>query len=163
MEFMNLIGKSFILGLLTSLFYLPDIYFLSYSKIQAIKAYSIQSLHDAICVYFLFLYTSSMFHMDHYVKVNALYAIIICLFSIYKRCILTVIYNSIMELPSCSRYIPIWQRFLNGYENETTVCFHDSMFSTHVWLKDHILQSSMMILLNCRWIFFPKMNVRLPF
>jgi len=149
---MNKIIQSYILGCISSLYFIPEIISLTTSIHIIISGLLIQSLHDAICIYFFILFIQS-FQKDkkYLLGLNCLHGLIMILFCFYKRCILTLLYNHIMGIDMCKRYIPIWQRISNiilvSYESEDT-CFIENYKNTYLWLNNHILQSSLVLLSN---------------
>lgn len=146
---MNRILKSYVLSLCTSLYFIPDIYFLSNTWSQCLLAYFIQSIHDWICIYFLWIYLFAYVDRSLYVRIHLLYLIILFSFCMFKQCILTILYNRLLELPSCSHYIPLWKRLFLIHPKHQPCVQH---MTIHVWLDGHLFQSFMMILLNVWWM-----------
>jgi hypothetical protein len=150
-----LIKRSLILSTISSIYFLEEISEKSKNIFQFIIAYTIQNIHDFVCIYFIFIYIYSFFDNKHHVQINTLYTLIMFLFSIYKRCILTLMYNYVLDLSMCTRYIPIWQRLINIIitNHNNTFCIEEDKYkSTYMWLNDHIFQSGMMITLNMFWM-----------
>lgn len=137
------------MGMITSLYFLPEIigHFKSFDKL--ILAYLVQGVHDGICILFLWLGISCFYDMRYIMYINTMYSLVMICFAFYKRCVLTLLYNHILDLPACNRYIPIWQRILDVlfYEPMKNQCRHD-VNHTYLWLNDHIVQSFFMLMIN---------------
>lgn len=112
----------------------------------ALAAVVIQSLHDAVCIAFFALYLSCLRDNRRVAVLNTFYTILMCSFSIWKRCVLTLAYNRVLGLPACTRYVPLWQRVYNSLPVAT--CADDPLRATYLWLNDHVFQSGLMVLLN---------------
>jgi len=150
---------SLVSGSITCLYYASEIFTLSKNPLQFLVSYAIQSFHDAVCIYFILVFCLSYHSKTYYIQLNCLYTFIMFLFSIYKRCILTLLYNHTLGLPMCTRYVPIWQRIRILQNPLYQLCQNDLYKSTYLWLNDHIFQSGMMILINLRWLFLENINV----
>ena len=154
-----------VLSAFTSSYYFVEIaqhHRLFYRTLLAIL---VQWAHDGVCVLFILLFCQSIYQILHrdnsidtraIVQLNALYTVIMFFFSIYKRCILTLWYNAILGLPVCTRYIPIWKRFMvypvyvtcHYASNTTDTAPVTDIVATMSWLNDHILQSGLMVVVN---------------
>lgn len=135
---------------LTSMYYIDEIYVSSETFIHFFVAYLVQASHDWVCVYFVCIYFYAFYSPYYYVQLNLLYTRIMFLFSVYKRCILTLLYNHVLGLLMCTRYIPLWQRAV--HITSSTLCVEDDRYkTTYLWLNDHIFQSCMMIFVNLFW------------
>ena len=149
---------SLVLGSITSvLYYGREIVELSPTIYIGISALVVQGLHDAVCIAFLLLYMYCVVRLRDYerlILLNGFYTIIMCLFSFYKRCILTLMYNDLLSLPECTRYVPIWRRIYNSVH--PFVC--DEEKTTYLWLNDHVFQSGLMVVLNVRWLILSMKN-----
>jgi hypothetical protein len=147
-----LILRSFIIGCITSIYFIPEIVQYTPSSIFLFTtAFIIQGLHDGVCLLFFGLYINSFRDTLIYLHLlNCLHGVIMMLFCYYKRCVLTLVYNHVIGIDMCTRYIPIWQRFYNYITpqlvNET--CFLDDYRTTYLWLNNHILQSMLVFSTN---------------
>lgn len=150
----------FYIGMISSIYFLPEIIIHSKNTRDLFISYVIQSFHDGVCFYFILVYFLALYNLFYYIQLNTLYTLIMVLFSFYKRCILTLIYNSILNLPACTRYIPVWQRLYNMFDSGIRVCNNNNYQSTYLWLNDHIFQSGMMIIMNIRWLFLIQMRYK---
>jgi hypothetical protein len=143
-------------GFLTAMYFLPEIFQNSRnSPIVFLTASGIQMVHDAVCVLFVGLFWNTVkFRSVYYLLIlNMMHCIVMMLFCYYKRCILTLMYNHILDLEVCVRYIPIWQRFHNWvYPVAEKVCggfWEGNQYQfTYMWLNNHILQSFIVFLTN---------------
>lgn len=158
---MRMIKKSLFLGAITSLYFIPEIYKHSDNIIIFLFAYNIQIIHDAICI-LLILLISSCFkthkngdfeQSNNIIYVNILHSTIMICFCYYKRCVLTLLYNYILDIDMCIRYIPIWQRIFNTILNNSELfCYEIEEYkNTYLWLNNHIFQS---LLVLCSNIYF---------
>jgi hypothetical protein len=146
------IKRCFHVACLTSLYYIDEIYVSSRTLVHFFLAYLVQALHDWVCLYFVCIYVYAFQKKTFYIQLNSLYTLIMFLFSVYKRCVLTLVYNYILGLPMCTRYIPLWQRLV--HMTSRTLCVEDDRYkTTYLWLNDHIFQSCMMILVNVYWLY----------
>jgi hypothetical protein len=119
------------------------------NPLLAIFSLTIQTLHDAVCILFVILFLRTCYYRSNYylLNLNMLHCIVMMLFCYYKRCVLTLVYNYLLNLPMCSRYIPIWQRCFNMLTTPT-VCSLESYRYTYLWLNNHIIQSLIVLLAN---------------
>jgi hypothetical protein len=133
-----MIRQSFMIASFTSLYYMPEIVanFSSFSSL--VGATLVQILHDAICILFVIIIIDIFYRrsLKQLLYLNIMHCSAMGLFAYYKRCILTLLYNELLSLPMCSRYIPIWQRFLTAISND---CLAD-IETTYLWLNDHIIK-----------------------
>lgn len=145
--------RSFLIGGATSLYYAPEIiaHFPSYTNL--FLAMSVQATHDAVCIMFFLVFVRSMWTRSviDVLLINIMHCVAMALFAYYKRCILTLVYNDLLLLPSCTRYIPIWQRVLNYIysEMDKSQCINDYQ-NTYLWLNDHIIKSIIVCITNVR-------------
>lgn len=95
----------------SSLYFLKEIQENSTSIIIFVNAYLLQWVHDWICfIFFNTIYSKSVMNLLY---LNILHSIIMIQFCYYKRCVITLMYNWMLNIPMCNRYIPIWQRCFN--------------------------------------------------
>lgn len=155
------IQTSFLIGAVSSLYYIPEIiaHFPCWSNL--FLSVIVQITHDAVCILFLFVFIRSMW-THSVVKVlflNIMHCIAMALFAYYKRCILTLVYNDLLLLPSCTRYIPIWQRIINYIEMDRKhvrcIIGHD-FYNTYLWLNDHIIKSIIVCIANINCLVHQK-------
>ena len=146
----NPITLSLLIGFFSSFYFLEEIYNaapLSGAWFLKPTAFATQVVHDGVCVYFFCLTISSLWSLRNLLLLNILHGLVMALFCYYKRCVLTLVYNYLLDLPMCSRYIPIWQRCFNMM-TAPTVCSLDSYRYTYLWLNNHIIQSMIVLLAN---------------
>lgn len=127
------IRLSLFIGFLSSFYFLEEIYNAnpsSYVWILKPVAFANQVVHDGVCVYFFCLTISSLWSLRNLLLLNVLHGLIMALFCYYKRCVLTLVYNYFLDLPMCSRYIPIWQRCFNMI-TVSNVCSLESHYTVH--------------------------------
>lgn len=137
-------------GSITGLYYLEEISKYSKNIPVFLASYFIVSLHDAVCIFFILTFLHAYHNISFFITLNVLYTFIMFLFSIYKRCVLTLLYNYVLGLPMCVRYIPIWQRIFS--QVSSSFCTNDDKYkTTYLWLNDHIFQSGMMLFMNTLW------------
>ena len=145
----NELGWSFALGGVTSIYYWPEIIARFSSAPVFFAGLSIQMIHDGVCFLFVALVMTSIWErsIPKLLILNMIHCGAMGFFAYYKRCILTLVYNNLMGLPSCTRYIPIWQRCIHGFVQ--TQC-HDAnnINNTYLWLNDHIIKSVIVCLAN---------------
>lgn len=155
-----MISKLVVSSIFTSFYYIPEIYENANTIFIFGTSFGIQILHDFICFYFAYLLLFSMFYNSKLIELTLFYCSIMFLFSIYKRCVLTLLYNYILNIPSCTRYIPIWQRILKIIP--VHCANNDPAYNTTLsWLNDHILQSGAMLFINLRWYLALKWKVKI--
>lgn len=155
---------SLLAGLGTSLYFVPEIIEYSGSGYSSpllfIGGLSVQALHDAVCIFFFVLFLGSFKKESFHplLALNCLHCIIMMLFCYYKRCVLTLLYNHMMGIDMCRRYIPIWQRVYNVFFHSLTgheVCINDYR-NTYLWLNNHILQSFLVFSSNAYRLLWPR-------
>jgi hypothetical protein len=141
------VSLSLLAGAVTSLYFVPEVrYYSAGFPLHFFIGMSIQALHDAVCIFFFVLFVGS-FRNDSVrslLTLNCLHCVIMTLFCYYKRCILTLLYNHLMGIEICQRYIPLWQRgynlFFESLATESSTCINEYR-NTYLWLNNHILQS----------------------
>jgi hypothetical protein len=147
--------SSFTIGLMTAVYFIPQIVQqLRTSPLLVTGCYLVQASHDAVCVLFFDLYLRSFGSDPRYLLcLNCLHGIIMMLFCYYKRCILTLLYNHMMGIDMCERYVPLWQRVVNLFMDASKeICPVESYRNTYMWLNNHILQSGLVFSANIfRW------------
>ena len=138
------------LSFLSSLYFINEIQKNSKSNIISINAYILQWFHDWICFIFFDLFIQSIYSKSiiNLIFLNILHSIIMIQFCYYKRCIITLIYNWMLDLPMCNRYIPIWQRCFNIIHDIHGICILDEFRMTYIWLNNQIIQSSIVLFSN---------------
>lgn len=148
------VSVSLVAGGFTSLYFIPEImYYSSGFPLHIVTGFLVQTLHDAVCIFFFLLYIESFRHdtMTPLLALNCLHCIIMTLFCYYKRCILTLVYNHMMGIEICQRYIPLWQRgynlFFESLAAESSTCINEYR-NTYLWLNNHILQSLLVLSSN---------------
>lgn len=138
------------ISFLTSLYFVQEITENSSSMIIFTSAYLLQWFHDWICLIFFELCFHSFYYkslMD-LIYLNMFHSIIMIQFCYFKRCVITLMYNWVLDIPMCNRYIPIWQRFFNVVSDIRGVCLSDDFRMTYIWLNNHMIQSTMVLLSN---------------
>jgi hypothetical protein len=150
---MKLLKYSFGISVLTGCYFIDEIKTYSSSISTFFLAYIIQVFHDWVCVFFLLLFLYSFYYhnLSYILFLNILHSIIMILFCFYKRCVLTLLYNYLLDIPMCNRYIPIWQRVFNVLYDTQSCIHHDEYKMTYIWLNNHILQSSIVLLSNIKY------------
>lgn len=100
---------------LSSVYFVQEIKDNSSSIVIFTSAYLLQWFHDWICFIFFDLFLNAVYSKSiiDLIYLNILHAVIMIQFCYYKRCVITLIYNWILDIPMCNRYIPIWQRCFN--------------------------------------------------
>jgi hypothetical protein len=138
------------IGIFTSLYFIPEIVNHMKNPFLGIFSFGIQVVHDAVCILFVILFYRTIRHRSSYylINLNMFHCIVMMFFCYYKRCILTLIYNDLLGLESCVRYIPIWQRGYNLFYLDSQICNKDTYHNTYLWLNNHILQSFIVFLTN---------------
>jgi hypothetical protein len=152
----SILKSSCITSSVTALYFIPEIIQYSESRISLfVGGFIVQALHDAVCIFFFLLFVSSFRARTclYLAYLNCLHGIIMMLFCYYKRCILTLIYNHMMGIEMCQRYIPIWQRFYNVVSLDHQTC-HNDYRNTYLWLNNHILQSLLVFISNVYHLVF---------
>jgi len=144
------IQNAITIGIFTSLYFIPEIYNRMTNPFWGICSYGIQVIHDAVCILFVILFLRTIRHRSNYylINLNMFHCIVMMFFCYYKRCILTLIYNDLLGLETCERYIPIWQRGYNLIHLDPQTCNKDTYHYTYLWLNNHILQSFLVFLTN---------------
>ena len=155
------VSLSLLAGTLTSLYFVPEVqYYSTGFPLLFFIGMSIQAIHDAVCIFFFVLFVGS-FRNDSVrplLTLNCLHCVIMTLFCYYKRCILTLLYNHLMGIEMCQRYIPIWQRGYNLFFKGVgqSICWSDYR-TTYLWLNNHILQSMLVFSSNAyRFLWLPQ-------
>ena len=153
------VSLSLFAGIVTSLYFIPEVRFYSTGfPLLFFIGLSIQALHDAICIFFFVLFVGSFRKNSVHtlLTLNCLHCVIMTLFCYYKRCILTLLYNHMMGIEICQRYIPIWQRGYNLLFQrlipDSSTCINDYR-NTYLWLNNHILQSMLVLSSNAYRLF----------
>ena len=160
------VSLSLLAGTLTSLYFIPEIlYYSSGFPLLFVGGFLVQTLHDAVCIFFFLLFMESFRNdtVTPLLALNCLHCIIMTLFCYYKRCILTLVYNHMMGIEMCQRYIPIWQRGYNLlFENVgPPLCGGSDYRTTYLWLNNHILQSMLVFSSNAyRWVFQSRFRIQ---
>jgi hypothetical protein len=154
-----MLKKSLLIGGITSIYFIPEIYNNSSSILIFSLAYLTQVLHDGVCVLIILLFLSSQ-RKNNIIYLNILHSIIMICFCYYKRCILTLVYNHILNLDMCKRYIPIWQRGFNVLIDSAEICNKDEYKNTYLWLNNHIFQSIAVLMANCNKLLFLEYKFR---
>ena len=137
------------IGFVTSMYFFSEISQQSKGWGQALAGFFIQWIHDAVCLvffaFFLQSFRSSFRGWQSLLLLNGLHGVIMILFCIYKRCVLTLLYNHVMDFPMCRRYVPIWQRLFNHFllASSPLTCPLEHYRNTYMWLNNHILQSGL--------------------
>lgn len=159
---MNLLKNSFMISMLTSCYFIEEISTYAPSIVIYILAYIIQVIHDWICVCFIFLFFGSIYHqkISYLLLLNIFHSCIMILFCFYKRCVLTLLYNFILDIPMCNRYIPIWQRIFNLIYDPQSCLNDDEYKMTYLWLNNHILQSFIVLLANTKYLYIYHYKVK---
>ena len=158
-----MIKKSLWIGNITALYFLPEIYNHFHGNFFTFGvAFLLQAFHDAICIYFFLLCISCIRtnNQSYILCLNILHTMIMGLFCFYKRCVLTLWYNQILNIDMCKRYIPIWQRSINFiYTSFMSLSSSNSCKNldgsdqqewqlTYLWLNNHIIQTSLVGMVN---------------
>jgi len=149
----NSIFCSLKMGAISALYFIPEIMDHSRNNILVfISSFFIQAVHDGVCLLFLILFMNTLYHKNFQtlLHLNLLHCVIMICFCYYKRCVLTLLYNYILNIDMCNRYIPIWQRVYN--RTLSKYCMNDYT-TTYLWLNNHILQSSMVLFSNLYLLF----------
>lgn len=158
------IETSIFIGTISSLYYIPEIIAHFPSWTNLFLSILVQITHDAVCILFLIVFIRSIWthSIINVLFLNIMHCLAMALFAYYKRCILTLIYNDLLLLPSCRRYIPIWQRIINYLSSEMNtkdvqcVIIHD-FHNTYLWLNDHIIKSIIVCIANMKCLYKYKM------
>ena len=159
MSWIKTLVPSVVIGFVTATYFLPEIFtYASHSPLKILSGYLVQALHDAVCLLFFHLYLASFGRDVRFLlSLNCFHGIIMMLFCYYKRCILTLLYNHMMGIDMCHRYMPIWQRLYNfSFTTTPATCSLDSYRNTYLWLNNHILQSGLVFSTNVYWLLFRR-------
>jgi uncharacterized membrane-anchored protein YitT (DUF2179 family) len=149
------IQRSLVIGTVTSLYFLPEVSRASVSFPFRVLAFVVQIMHDGVCMLFFELCVRSWQFpaSESFLLLNVLHTVIMGLFCFYKRCILTLLYNHVLGIDMCRRYIPIWQRAANQLILSSSHCHVDEWRTTYLWLNNHIIQTMLVGIINLRALF----------
>lgn len=116
MEKLNLyIKDSIVIAIITSIYFIPEIKKNAKNLNLGALAFLIQVFHDVIKTLCIILFISTIRKKDVklLILLNILIFLIIIPFCYYKRCVLTIWYNKILELDPCNRYLSLTERLVN--------------------------------------------------
>ncbi|NDE15692.1 hypothetical protein EBZ80_12255 [bacterium] len=128
--------------------------------VRAAGAYGIQVFHDYITIMLLVMVVQCQVHVTKRTSVtladigavallNAAHGVVMTSFAYHKRCILTIWYNTLLQIDPCNRYVPIWQRAADVFLQPASSCASSmGIIHTNVWLNNHILFATAVICVN---------------
>lgn len=158
-DVLSLARRTVVAGTVTAVYFLPEIIDHADSVTVAFIAYFIQVFHDSIYIYYPLMCHKAFKHpaSHEFFMMNIIHSILLVLFCVYKRCVLTLYYNSLLGLDPCQRYTPNWQRVVNYYLSLSKHCHVEEWRNTYIWLDNHIIQTVLVGIVNLRaWLYYKR-------
>lgn len=127
--------------------------------LRAVGAFGVQVLHDYVTVMLLVMVVTCQYHVTKRTRttladvravalLNAVHGVVMTSFAYHKRCVLTIWYNTLLQIDPCNRYVPIWQRVADVLLEPSSSCALTSGIHTDVWLNNHILFATAVLVVN---------------
>lgn len=142
---------SLYIGFIAALLFLSDIINSKVCVFRKILGFIIRYFHDFIITFYLLaiiilfykMIVKKDFDLMLLLIVNIICFILILQFFIFKRCVLTIIYNKILKLPICKPYISIIGIIGNKMFNDMNCSKNFTR-----WINDNMINISMVLILN---------------
>jgi len=153
MEELNLyIRYSIIIAIITSIYFISEIKKNAKNLNLGVLAFLVQVFHDVIrslCV-ILVIATIRKKDVKLLILLNILTFLILIPFFYYKRCIVTIWYNNILELNPCNRYLSLTERILNiaTLPFKKDECKADLCKLAFIWLNSSIPEMIFLLIVN---------------